>query len=80
LLLFTQIRRFAKLRFFLSWWAYSFPVAAITIATLLMHEQSGSPFYLYLGGILLMVLTAIVLLFLVRTASAIRSHGICVPE
>jgi hypothetical protein len=25
LLLFTQVDRFAKLKFFLSWWAYSFP-------------------------------------------------------
>ena len=33
-LLLTQVRRFARLQFFLSWWAYSFPFAAITIATL----------------------------------------------
>lgn len=28
-----QYKVFAKIRFFLSWWAYSFPIAAITIAS-----------------------------------------------
>ncbi|MCP3867210.1 MAG: C4-dicarboxylate ABC transporter [Gammaproteobacteria bacterium] len=80
LLLFTQIGHFAKLRFFLSSWAYSFPIAAITIATLLMHEQTGSAFYLYAGISLLLLLTAVVGLLLVRTVVAVRKHGICVPE
>jgi tellurite resistance protein len=80
LLLFTQIGRFAKLRFFLSWWAYSFPIAAITIATLLMHEQTGGAFYLYIGAALLLVLTSVVGFLLVRTGMAVRKHGICLPE
>ncbi len=80
LLLFTQVGRFARLRFFLSWWAYSFPIAAITIATLSMHEQTAAPFYLYVAGALLLVLTAVVGLLLVRTAMAVRKQGICVPE
>ncbi len=80
LLLFTQVRRFTRLRFFLSWWAYSFPLAAITIATLLMHEQTGKGFYLYTGGTLLLLLTAVVGLLLTRTAMAVRNRRICVPE
>jgi len=80
LLLFTQIGRFAKLRFFLSWWAYSFPIAAITIATLVMYEQKGSVFYLYTGSTLLLVLTVIVGLLIIRTGKAVYNHGICVPE
>jgi tellurite resistance protein len=43
LLLFTQVRHFASLKFFLSWWAYSFPLAAITIATHADHERRGVP-------------------------------------
>ena len=80
LLLFTQLGRFAKLRFFLSWWAYSFPLAAITIASLLMYEQTSAIAYLSIGGGLLLVLTGIVALLLVKTVGAIRKHGICVPE
>jgi len=80
LLLLTQLGRFAKLRFFLSWWAYSFPLAAVTIASLLMYEQTGASAYLHVGVGLLLALTGIVVLLLVRTLSAVRKHGICVPE
>lgn len=80
LLLFAQLGRFTKLGFFLSWWAYSFPVAAITIASLSMYEQTDAGAYLFIGGGLLLVLTGIVALLLVRTVGAIRKHGICVPE
>ena len=80
LLLFTQLGRFTKLDFFLSWWAYSFPVAAITIASLLMYEHTGAAVYLSIGSGLLLLLTAVVALLPARTAGAIRTRGICVPE
>ncbi|MCF7985192.1 MAG: SLAC1 anion channel family protein [Thiohalocapsa sp.] len=79
LLLFTQAPRFAKLKFFLSWWAYSFPLAAISIASMLMFELSGIPAYRWLGAGLLLVLTAIVSMLLVRTTIAVARHRICVP-
>jgi len=47
---------------------------------LLMHEQTGTGFYLYAGGFLLLVLTLVVGLLLTRTAIAVRKQGICVPE
>ena len=80
LLLFIQVGRFTRLQFFLSWWAYSFPVAAITIASLLMHELTNSMIYLYIGSGLLLLLTLIVGLLLVRTSRAVRMKKICVPE
>lgn len=80
LLLFSQINRFAKLPFALSWWAYSFPVAAITIASFVMYEQLGRAFYLWLGTGLLTILTALVVLLLTRTVMAARSGRICTPE
>ncbi len=79
LLLFTQANRFLKLGFFLSWWAYSFPLAAIGIASLLMFERTGQDIYRYLGLGLLTLLTGIVALLLARTAIAVRRNGICVP-
>ncbi len=79
LLLFTQAARFLRLRFFLSWWAYSFPLAAISIASLVMFERSGNDLYRYLGLGLLTLLTGIILILLTRTANAVRQGGICVP-
>lgn len=45
MLLFSQARCFLKLRFSLSWWAYSFPLAAISIASMAMYQQSAEPVY-----------------------------------
>jgi tellurite resistance protein len=80
LLLFTQVRRFARLPFALSWWAYSFPLAAITVATLTMHELSGLAFFAYLGVALHVVLNAVIVLLVVKTVAAARAGKVCAPE
>ncbi|MEZ5535165.1 MAG: SLAC1 anion channel family protein [Thiolinea sp.] len=80
LLLVSQLPRFAKLNFALSWWAYSFPTAAITIASFVMYEQLGKSFYLWLATILLVVLSALIGLLLTRTLKTARKGMICTPE
>ncbi len=80
LLLVTQASRFTRLRFFLSWWAYSFPLAAVSIASMLMAEETGNALFLYLGFGLLTMLSGIVALLLVQTGIAVRRRGICLPE
>ncbi len=80
LLLFFQVKWFARLKFFLSWWAYSFPLAAITVATLLMFQQTGSTLYLRLSGILLGIATVVIAGLVIRTAIAIKNKEICIEE
>ncbi len=80
LLLFTQARRFLRLQFFLSWWAYSFPLAAFSIASMVMFDRTGGDFYRYLGVAVLTMLTGIVLLLLVATGRAVLGHRICLPD
>jgi tellurite resistance protein len=80
LLLLTQASRFSKLKFFLSWWAYSFPLAAITVATLLMTEMTGLPVYRVIGWGLLILLTVVVTTLVVKTAKGVINHRICKPE
>jgi tellurite resistance protein len=77
LLLFVQVKWFARLKFFLSWWAYSFPLAAITIATLVMFKETGSAIYSWLGAGLLVILTAVIAMLLTRTALAVARREIC---
>jgi tellurite resistance protein len=79
LVMFTQLARFLRLKFFLSWWAYSFPLAAISIASMVMYEASGVEAYRWIGVGLLGLLTAVVALLLVRTGIAVWRHHICVP-
>ena len=80
LLLLTQTPRFSRLQFFLSWWAYSFPLAAITIATLLMYRLEKQVGFAVIGWVLLSLLTLVVTYLLYRTLKAVAGHKICQPE
>jgi len=80
LLLFAQLAWFARLKFFLSWWAYSFPLAAITVATFAMYEQSGSLFFARLASILLGVASVVIAGLFLRTALAVARKEICLEE
>ena len=78
LILATQLRHFTRLKFFLSWWAYSFPLAAITIATLIMAEDTGLAFYYRLATMLLAILTLVVAALTARTLLAVARREVCV--
>jgi tellurite resistance protein len=80
LLLLVQVKWFARLKFFLSWWAYSFPLAAITIATLIMYHHLGSPIYLRLSGLLLGIVSVVIIGLIGRTLVAVYRREICVEE
>jgi tellurite resistance protein len=80
LLLIIQVPRFSRLQFFLSWWAYSFPLAAITIATLLMYRIQKQAGFAVIGWLLLSILTMVVVFLLYRTLKAVGANKICVPE
>ncbi|MFV9614759.1 MAG: SLAC1 anion channel family protein, partial [Gammaproteobacteria bacterium] len=71
MLMFIQVKRFAKLQFFLSWWAYSFPLAAITIASFYMHELTHMLAYQYIAAALLALLTIVVMFLLYKTTVAV---------
>ncbi len=80
LLLLAQLRQFVRLPFYISWWAYSFPTAAITIATILMASRTNLFFFQVLAYVLLAGLGALILMLLFRTAAAIVQRRICVEE
>ena len=80
LLLATQWKAFTKLQFTLSWWAYSFPTAAITIATMVMLKHNPTPFYEGLSYALLGFLSVLIVLLLSKTFIAIAHKRICQPH
>jgi len=80
ILLMSQFRVFYKIKFYLSWWAYSFPVASITIATSLIYKQTGLVYYKIIFFSLLIPLTIFILILLAYTLKAIMQGEICVKE
>lgn len=80
MLLLYQLPHFTKLPFALPWWAYSFPSAAITIATLAMARGLDNAVLRGLGMVLLFVITALIGFLFVRTLIAIRAGKVFVPE
>ncbi len=72
--------RFIRGGFFISSWAYSFPLAAMTIATFVMAKRSGLEFFVWLGGLLLAIVSLVVIVLVRKTLSAVGRKAICVPE
>jgi len=80
LIVLTQAARFRALPFALSWWALSFPVAALSIASFAYGMETGSGGHRLIGTGLLVLLVGIVVFLLVRTGLAIARRDICRPE
>ncbi|TCS65806.1 tellurite resistance protein [Primorskyibacter sedentarius] len=79
-LVLTQAPGLIRLPFAISWWALSFPVAGLTIATLRFAELSGSRAHLIAGSIFLAALCVIMAGLVARTVLAILRDEICRPE
>jgi tellurite resistance protein len=79
-LIIFMFRNFLKLKFFISWWAFTFPMAAITIATLLRYKLEGAIFFLYLGELLAIITTIIISIVTYKTILHMIKGEICIYE
>lgn len=80
LLVLTLARVFLKVPFAVSWWAYTFPLDALTIATLEYHERTGAEGLAPVCWTALVLTTAIVVLVFARTLGALVGGKLFVPE
>ncbi len=80
LLLASNAVRFLRTPFFISAWAYSFPLAALTIATLVMSTRQPGPIFTLLGLGFLTLVSLVVAALTVRTLVAVGRRQICAPE
>lgn len=79
-LILFMFRNFTKLKFFLSWWAFTFPTAASSMAFLRAYELSGELFFAILSVILFILLVFFICLVSYFTIRAIIKNEICVIE
>ncbi len=79
-LLMFLYKSFKKLEFFISWWAFTFPLTAITVASVVAYQISAAPIYKYLSFILLAMATISILIVTWKTIGKIRQGEICINE
>jgi len=80
LLMLVSVHKFMQLQFALSWWAFTFPVAAMVIASYQMAQNTGVVFYQYIGGFLHALLTLLIVFLLYKTMMAVKNQQICVDH
>ncbi|WP_418185683.1 SLAC1 anion channel family protein [Aliarcobacter vitoriensis] len=80
ILLFFMYKNFLKIKFFISWWAFTFPMAAVSLSTILMYDLTRNSFYEILAYILSAMTTIIVLLVTFKTIEHILKKEICIME
>ena len=76
----AQVPKLAKLPFALSWWALSFPLAALSIASFRFSQLDGSRGHQTIGVLILILLVVVVAGLVFRTGQAIARGEICQPE
>lgn len=75
-----QLPRLLKINFYLSWWAYSFPMAAKALASFLMLSLVHDPFIGFMAWFELAFLTVIIAVLAVKTCLAMSRGEICVED
>jgi tellurite resistance protein len=79
-ILLFMIKKFDTKEFFISWWAYTFPLAALTIATIMLENVFHNNLLLFGSYILLFLTTSVVVFVAYRTILEIRKQKICIEE
>lgn len=79
-LVLAELPKLAKLPFSLSWWALSFPLAALAVASFLFARLEQSGFHQAVGSVVLVIVSGVVLGLIWRTGLAIARREICQPE
>ncbi|WP_321449547.1 SLAC1 anion channel family protein [uncultured Cohaesibacter sp.] len=80
MIILLQVPKLSRISFAMSWWAYSFPLAALTISTLLYAEKIQSGIHETIGYGLFGLLVLVIIGLLIRTMKAILGGDICQPE
>ncbi|WP_332461153.1 SLAC1 anion channel family protein [Acuticoccus mangrovi] len=76
----VQLPSLLRLPFSLPFWALSFPLAAITVASFRFADLTGSAVHKTFGYVLLIVLAIAIVGLLLRTIRAVWAGEICRPE
>ncbi|CCJ34002.1 SLAC1 anion channel family protein [Caloramator australicus] len=80
LLVFSQYKMFTKIKFYLSWWAYIFPLSAFSVATFVMLNNTKLIFFKTLFTAIFLLIILLVVIISYKTIYAISKKQICIEE
>lgn len=80
LLLLFQLKRFFSIPFFITWWAFLFPSAAMTIATFMMYVNSGNSLYEWLFILQIVGLIVLTVYLTWQTIRLAINRSLCVKD
>ena len=80
LLVAFMYKNFIKIKFYISWWAFVFPLSAMGIASMLMYHQTGDLLLLILSYTMVFVTSVVILIVLYQTVLHVRREEICIQE
>jgi tellurite resistance protein len=80
LLVAFMYKNFVKIKFFISWWAFVFPLAAMAISSMLMYHQTHDFMLLVLSYTMVAVTTVIIGIVIYQTILHMQKGEICVQE
>lgn len=73
-------KNFTKIKFFISWWAFIFPLSAMTISSMIIYNSSKDIFLLIFSYFMLTVTTIVICIVAYQTISHIKKREICIEE
>lgn len=80
LLIAFMYKNFINIKFFISWWAFVFPLAAMSIASMLMYHHTHDILLLLFSYVMITVTTTIISIVIYQTILHIQKGEICVQE
>lgn len=79
-LLLFMYKNFLNLKFFISWWAFTFPLTAVTIASMLAHTLTGIAIYSYFAYFFMALASLVILFVSYKTIAHMFKGEICIEE
>ncbi|KAA5603880.1 C4-dicarboxylate ABC transporter [Roseospira marina] len=77
---FTLVRQFLRVPFYVSWWAYTFPMAAVSVASMEFHRLNGYDEMSFICMGLVTVTTLVITTVFLRTLVALVQGKLFVPD
>ncbi|MCD4758900.1 MAG: SLAC1 anion channel family protein [Arcobacteraceae bacterium] len=73
-------KSFLKIQFFISWWAFVFPIAAMAISSMLMYHVLNDFALMMLSYVMIAATTVIILIVIYQTVLHMTKNEICIQE